>query len=173
MGYNGWMEKSILEPLVEQGLGLNPIAKLLDTSATNIRYWVRKHGLELRQKPFGAGFIPTKLPHKCGQCGETNPANFYGHKRKICGPCQNAYNHKQGREKRLRAIKELGGRCLVCGFDAYSCSPDIHHKDAAQKDPNFRSMRGWSWEHISEELKKCVLVCKNCHAGIHAGLVQI
>jgi predicted HNH restriction endonuclease len=34
-------------------------------------------------------------------------------------------------------------------------------------------MRGWSWEHITKELEKCVLLCKNCHAAVHAGLLKI
>ena len=167
------MERSVLEPLVEQGLGLRPIAKLLDTSVTNIRYWVYKHGLELKQKPFGSGYMPSKSSYRCGKCSETNPAKFYGHKRRMCGACHNAYNIKQGQDKRLRAVKELGGRCLTCGFDRYPCSLDILHKNPKAKDPNFRSLRGWSWEHIQIELQKCVLVCKNCHAAIHAGLLQV
>ena len=167
------MEKAALEPLVEQGLSTKSIAKFFDTSQTNVRYWVRKHGLKLRQKPFGAGYILHRLPYRCGRCGETDPAKFYGHKRKICGSCQNAYNHKVGRERRLRAVQELGGRCVKCGFERFSCALDIHHKNPSEKDPNFRSMRGWSWEHILPELAKCVLLCKNCHAAVHAGLLQI
>jgi predicted HNH restriction endonuclease len=33
-------------------------------------------------------------------------------------------------------------------------------------------MRGWSWESILIELKKCILLCKNCHAAYHAGLLK-
>ena len=167
------MKKVVLKPLVDQGLGLRPIAKLLETSPTNVRYWVQKHGLELKQKSFGQGYISPRAPFKCGRCGETDPTKFYGHKRKLCGPCHNAYNIKQGQSKRLRAIKELGGRCAICGFDRYTCSLDLHHKDRRMKDPNYRSMRGWAWKNILLELKKCVLLCKNCHAAIHAGHLQI
>jgi hypothetical protein len=167
------MERSVLEPLVEQGLGLRPMAKLLGASPTTVRYWIRKHGLALKQKPFGPSYRPSKTAHKCCQCGEINPVKFYGHKRKICGPCQNAYNIKQGQEKRLRAVKELGGRCCVCGFDQYSCSLDLHHLDGTTKAQNFRTMRGWSWKRILSELEKCTLLCKNCHAAVHNGLLRI
>ena len=167
------MEKAALETLVERGLSLRSIAKLFDTSVTNVRYWTRKYGLKPKQKSFGSGYKPPQLPYRCGQCSETDPSKFYGNKRRICGSCQNAYNTKAGQEKRLRAVQELGGRCMRCGFDRFSCSLDIHHKNASDKDPNFRSMRGWSWEHILTELKKCVLLCKNCHAAVHAGLLQL
>jgi hypothetical protein len=143
------MDRAVLEPLVMRGLGLKPMANLLETSESNVRYWIRKHGLKLKQKPFGRGYVPTVRPHKCCCCGETDPAKFYGHKRKVCGRCHNAYNQKQGRDKRLRAVQELGGRCSACGFDQYPCSLDIHHNDPTAKDPNFRSLRGWSWERIA------------------------
>lgn len=171
--YNISMKKSVLEPLVEQGLGLRSIAKLLEKSPTNVRYWVHKHGLELKQKPFGRGYTTPRIPFKCGRCGETDPTKFYGHKRSMCGPCHNAYTTRQGQDKRLRAIKELGGRCIACGFDRYPCSLDLHHRNRKVKDPNYRSLRGWSWNNILLELKKCVLLCKNCHAAVHAGLLKI
>ncbi len=79
------MEKAALEPLVERGLNTKAIAKFFDTSQTNVRYWVRKHGLKLKQKPFGAGYTPPRLPYRCGRCRETDPAKFYGHKRKYVG----------------------------------------------------------------------------------------
>ena len=167
------MERSILKPLIERGLGIRPIAEILETSPTNVRYWARKHGLQLQHKPFGRGYIPPKSPYRCGQCGETNPAKFYGNKRTMCGSCHNAYNTKQGQDKRLRAIMELGGKCQACGFDRYPCSLDLHHRDSRTKAPNFRSIRGWSWERILAELQKCVLLCKNCHAALHAGLLQL
>ena len=167
------MERTVLEPLVQQGLSLRVMARTLDTSPTNIRYWVGKYGLKLKQRPFGPEHLSPKAPYKCRQCGETDPTKFYGHKRRICGLCQNAYNIKQGREKRLQAVKELGGKCWACGFDRYSCALDLHHRDAKAKDPNFRSMRGWSWKRIAAELEKCLLLCKNCHAATHNGLLKV
>ncbi len=167
------MEKAVLEPLVQQGLSLRVIARSLGTSPTNARHWIRKFGLNLKQKPFGPDYIHPQAPHRCWQCGEINPTKFYGHKRKICGPCQNAYNIKQGQDKRLRAVKELGGRCYVCGFSQYPCSLDFHHWDPTTKDPNFRSLRGWSWKRILIELEKCTLLCKNCHAAVHNGFLKI
>jgi hypothetical protein len=167
------MNKSLLEPLIEKGLGIRPIAKQLGTSPSNIRYWVVKHGLKLKQKSFSSGYRHPKPTYCCGQCGETQREKFYGNKKKTCGRCHNAYNLKLGQQKRLRAIQELGGCCQVCGFSEYSCSLDIHHLDPTSKAPNFHALRGWSWERIVSELKKCVLLCKNCHSAIHAGFLQL
>ena len=43
----------------------------------------------------------------------------------------------------------------------------FHHVNPADKDPEFAAMRNWSWTRIESELKKCILVCRNCHAEIH------
>lgn len=65
-------------------------------------------------------------------------------------------------------IKYLGGSCIKCGFNEFDAALDVHHVDPIEKDPSSRSMRGWSKKRIIEELSKCVLLCKNCHAGVHA-----
>ncbi len=160
------MEKDALEELVKQGLSTRAIAERLNTSHTTTRYWIRKYELSTQAKQ-------SVTNYKCCQCGESDPAKFYGHKRAMCGSCHNAYNIKQGQGKRLRAVQELGGHCQACGFSLYMCSLDFHHKNPAAKDPNFRSMRGWSWKRILVELEKCTLLCKNCHAAIHNGLLQV
>lgn len=106
--------------------------------------------------------------YRCS-CGETDPARFYGHKRKICGACHNEYTIAKGKEKRAYAIGKLGGRCINCHFSQWPCSLDIHHTDPTVKDSTFASMRGWSLARIDREIVNCVLLCRNCHAALHAG----
>jgi hypothetical protein len=167
------MERAVLASLVSRGCITREMARSLGSSPTNIRYWVRKYGLQLKQNQFGPNYIPPRAPYKCGNCGETDPSKFYGRKRTVCGPCHNVYTLKAGQNKRTRAIEYFGGRCQACGFNKYSCSLDFHHKNRSTKSPKYSSMRGWSWERILEELKNCILLCKNCHAATHAGLLEI
>ncbi len=70
------------------------------------------------------------------------------------------------------AIEYLGGRCMICGYNKCLTALEFHH--LYNKKFGFSS-RGItrSWQKIKEELKKCVLVCSNCHKEIHAGLVQL
>jgi hypothetical protein len=119
--------------------------------------------------------IPRKdqKEHKCYACGEKDPSKFYRNKRKTCGRCHNQYTLKKGQEKRKKAINFLGGKCILCGYDKYYGSIDLHHINPNEKDPNFSSLRGWSWGKIEEEIKKCVPLCRNCHGEVHAGILEI
>jgi len=163
------MERELLESLINQGLSTRDIANLLRIPPTSVRRRLRKHNLKTQYMISG---FPRSV-YKCGRCGENDPNKFYGHQRKVCAACHSAYTLRLGQDKRLRAIKEAGGRCQVCGFDLYTCSLDFHHLDATVKDPKFHSLRGWSWERIMEEIQKCVLLCKNYHAAVHAGLLSV
>lgn len=68
----------------------------------------------------------------------------------------------------------LGNKCLFCGFDAWPEALEFHHVDPTTKTFTL------SGTHLSrsldtqyKELKKCVLVCSNCHRGIHAGYLTV
>jgi len=167
------MEKAALAKLVEQGLSTRAIAASLGTSPTTVRYWIHKYRLLLKQRSFVLGYEPVQSPRKCCQCGEIDPAKFYGRKRTMCGSCHNAYTTKVGQEKRLKAITYSGGQCQLCGFNEHPYALDFHHRDRSAKDPKYKSMRGWSWARTLAELKKCILLCKNCHAAVHAGIKEI
>ena len=119
--------------------------------------------------PFG---IKENRKYFCGKCGETDPKKFYGKKRRVCGKCHSFYTTERGRGKKVFACQQLGGKCVICGFDKYIVSLDVHHLNPAKKDKNFKSMRGWSKERILKEIVDCVLMCRNCHAAVHAGLLK-
>lgn len=44
---------------------------------------------------------------------------------------------------------------------------DFHHRDPASKETDWKVMRAWSWNRITNELDKCDLLCKVCHAERH------
>lgn len=158
------MDRVVLTRLVNEGMSSYRIAKAMNCSPTNVKYWLAKHGLKTN---------PKSKPHKCGICGETDSDKFYGHKRRTCGECHKEYTKRKGKEKRLFAIQYLGGECQICGYKRHTCSLDIHHIDPAKKDPNFNAMRGWSEPRILQELRHCALLCKNCHAAVHANEIQL
>lgn len=165
--------KEELSKLLALGYTIKRMAEELNCSQTNIRYWLNKFNLKPVHGPHGK--IPKDLlkPRKCGKCGETDPNKFYGHKKSICSKCHKTYTLEQGHKKRKKALDLLGNKCLVCGYSKYSCSLDIHHIDPTKKDPGFSHHRSWAWNRLEEELKNCVLLCRNCHAATHNGEINL
>lgn len=58
--------------------------------------------------------------------------------------------------------------CTMCGEARYWCL-DFHHLDPTTKEGNISRMLSdnRSRESITEEISKCIVVCRNCHADIH------
>jgi hypothetical protein len=69
-----------------------------------------------------------------------------------------------------RAVAYKGGQCQVCGYDRCIQALQFHHLDPAQKDFTI-SGKTMAWERIREEIDKCLLLCANCHAEVHSGLL--
>lgn len=51
---------------------------------------------------------------------------------------------------------------------------DFHHTDPRTKEFAL-SVKGlsYAWESLLREAEKCVLVCKNCHTEIEAGITKL
>lgn len=160
------MEENTLQKYVNQNFSTRKIAVLENTSQTNVRYWLNKFNLKTNSEQFALS------EYKC-KCGEINPDKFYGHSKKTCSKCHNLRTMNVGKNNRLFAVEVLGGKCIECGYDKHTCSLDIHHLDPSIKDKTFRSMRGWCKERILNEIKNCVLLCRNCHAEVHAGHIVL
>ena len=73
---------------------------------------------------------------------------------------------------KAKMVEAMGGKCQCCGYNTCNQSLAFHHIDPTIKDIGFGDTRAnpKSWSRIIEELKKCVLVCHNCHSEIHAGI---
>lgn len=87
----------------------------------------------------------------------------------ICPACSVTKIRQRTKE---RAVALLGGRCAVCGYSRCAASLQFHHRDPKVKD--FRiSEYSRSWQRIEPELRKCILLCANCHAEYHAGMLDL
>ena len=75
------------------------------------------------------------------------------------------------RTSKDRIIQSMGGCCQICKYNKCSGALDLHHIDPTQKDINMSKIRAncASWEIIVKELRKCILLCANCHREVHAG----
>lgn len=71
-------------------------------------------------------------------------------------------------ELKERAVAYKGGKCEICGYSRCPEAFDLHHTNPAEKDFAI-SARMTTWEAVEPELKKCALLCANCHREVHAG----
>lgn len=71
------------------------------------------------------------------------------------------------KELKLKAIDFLGGKCVKCGYDKCSNALEFHHVDDRKEFGISKKGYTKSWKKIKNELKKCVLLCANCHREEH------
>jgi 5-methylcytosine-specific restriction endonuclease McrA len=84
------------------------------------------------------------------------------------------YRNKN-RKKSIRDFKSAaGGKCSICGYDKCSTSLVFHHKNPNNKISSVGEMIYTHGKRFVErEVKKCVLLCANCHGELHEGLLKI
>jgi len=54
-----------------------------------------------------------------------------------------------------------------------ACSVDFHHLESEEKEFGIANGYTLSWKKILAEIDKYVVLCKNCHAKVHAGLLWV
>lgn len=98
----------------------------------------------------------------------------------VCIDCGDFLNSKGGwmrcskhfKLARQRTIKEalvdaMGGCCQKCKGVFNLAAYDFHHIGKKEADPS-HLIANASVEKIAQEIKKCVLLCANCHRTEHA-----
>ena len=91
-----------------------------------------------------------------------------------CGKCASEWVIQNRRDKKTKLVEQFGGKCIVCGYKKYVGALDFHHTDPKNKEFAL-SVKGlsYSWGSLLREARKCVLVCKNCHMEIEAGITAL
>lgn len=108
---------------------------------------------------------------QCQKCGRLYKYNQYrGHKKTLCNTCFNYRNREGFKEKLLAAF---GGKCLGCGYSRCQQALVFHHRPGETKLFRLGGACMRSWETCLKEARKCDLLCANCHAEVHAGMLQI
>lgn len=73
---------------------------------------------------------------------------------------------------KLRLIEHKGGKCEICGYNKCPSALHFHHLNSDEKDFGI-SGKSLSLEKLKSEVDKCIMVCSNCHAEIHEGIVKL
>ncbi|MBL5840876.1 hypothetical protein I4U30_21560 [Enterobacter asburiae] len=134
----------------------------------------------------------------CPRCKQDKPFEmFYKNKSKkdgyqgFCKECKKKIDNDQyaNNPKRKMAINERSERirtfhrllmrrykrmkgCLLCN-EKEPVALDLHHLDPEQKDMSPAEMVSFNSERFKAEIRKCVVLCANCHRKVHAGILRI
>lgn len=132
---------------------------------------------------------------KCPKCGHTKLlTEFNKNKSKsdgrqiYCRECDKARskdsydngNRKQQIRARDRRNKEANHELVkrykrFCGCtkcdEREVAVMDLHHLDPSIKEANPSEMYKHSRAKLKAEIRKCVVLCANCHRKVHAGII--
>jgi hypothetical protein len=113
---------------------------------------------------------------RCSTCA----AALKGRQRRFCSRrCKNsdtnnrhqnyAAQNARGLRRKTELVSRFGGRCMRCGYDRNLAALTWHHRDPVAKafDLDLRALSNRSAEAIELEVRKCTLLCANCHAEAH------
>ena len=114
------------------------------------------------------------LSKECVSCKIKKPySEFYktiseddGHSPecKECMRCKTRAVYIRNRDY-IRSIKK-GSSCADCGEDNIN-KMTFHHRDPSEKFFTISQPSGRSFEMIDEEIKKCDILCRDCHDKKH------
>lgn len=112
------------------------------------------------------------ITKQCPKCECIKPldefhkkTNEYYHS--YCKVCLYRLQKERWKDRKQKAIELMGGKCSACGYDKNYAALEFHHLDPKEKEFDFGKMRQYKWETIISELKKCILLCSNCHRETH------
>lgn len=78
---------------------------------------------------------------------------------------ENDHRYALRKANKIRGINLLGSKCIECG------EKDIHylefHHESDDKEDLVSQIIDNRWSDLEKEIKKCIILCCNCHAELH------
>jgi hypothetical protein len=118
---------------------------------------------------------------RCVECG----VEIFGQKVKYCSnACKQKHHYHRVKKqtntyhsqtirairRKLQLIDLKGGKCESCGYNKNLAALHFHHAEPHKKKfkLDMRMLSNRKWDAISQEVKKCILLCANCHSEVHS-----
>jgi hypothetical protein len=120
-----------------------------------------------KRSPYGHKMKGNKVLVKCKVCHK----DFYTKNAAHECPCCSSRRIRSGRKQ--MAINIFGGKCCICGYSKSKKALNFHHLCPDTKKMSLSYNWEKSLDRVMEELKKCILLCSNCHAEVHDGITKI
>ena len=91
-----------------------------------------------------------------------------GYRQSRCARCQAADRERyRARNRRFLAAEKERVGCADCGFPGPACALDFHHVKGKVFTLSGRRANQLSIADLQAEIKKCIVVCANCHRIRH------
>lgn len=109
----------------------------------------------------------------CVRCNESKDiSEFYKKKKENrvsswCRKCLYDAQHLRWKDRKRKAVDLLGGKCCKCDYNKNLAALEFHHKNKNNKKYDWAKLQRRKWNDIIKELKKCILLCSNCHKELH------
>lgn len=169
----GAVSRDELQALAEAGSTLDEMAERLDRSVSTIRYWLARYGIERARPRRGRGHDARYATFVCKRHGRTGFV-LEGRGYYRCKRCRAAGVAKRRRRVKRKLVEEAGGKCALCGYSRWLGALQFHHLDPSEKEFHL-AHRGHSRAIAKSraEMRKCVLLCANCHAEVEGGFATL
>lgn len=168
-----------LESFVRAGLSIAEIAEVLGRGKASVRHWLKKHALPTepgsrrKQAREARQLGLCSVKRSCRRHGNTD--HYLDHRGYYrCRLCRQEAVVRRRRKVKEILIAESGGCCQLCGYDRCAAALEFHHLNPGEKQFGVAS-RGLarSIERVRAEVRKCILLCSNCHAEVECGFSSI
>lgn len=141
-----------------------PNTKIIDGKRRNLR----NRTVCLDCLPFGESNFRQKTKEEIRSANAEKSRRHY-HRRKAKLGVDPIRLLRETRKQEI--IDAIGGSCQLCGYDKAVRNLAFHHISNKEFELSSRGFQ-YSIEKIIAEVRKCILVCHNCHGEVHDGLVE-
>ncbi len=177
----GGLSREDLERLTEAGASIAEIAETVGRSKSTVRHWLKKHDLQSHgcevdhpwdgiQQARAAGLSQATII--CPRHGPVDhirePRGYYR-----CRQCRIEAVVSRRRRVKETLVAEAGGHCQLCHYSRCLAALEFHHLDPRTKAFGVSRRGAHSIDRLRTEVRKCVLLCSNCHAEVEAGMVAL
>jgi transposase len=171
----GPVDRDALSDLVAEGLTIEQIGANLGIGSASVRHWLQKYGLRTvrarRQAPTAG---EREVIRECRRHGWTAFVMAGTGKRLRCTRCRTEHVSTRRRKVKAILVAEAGGCCQLCGYDRYPGALQFHHRDPSEKAFGLATQGvARSLSRARDEVRKCILLCANCHAEVEGGIANI